>query len=308
MAEITAAAVKDLREKTGAGMMDCKAALVENAGDIEAAVDWLRKKGLSKAAKKSGRIAAEGAVGLKVVGKRASVVEVNSETDFVARNQQFQELVRVIAGVAEQVGEDVASILAAPAPAGGTISDAIASAIATIGENITLRRAGVLSVDEGAVASYIHNTVADGLGKIGVVVALQSSGKQDELLTLGRQIAMHIAAANPLAVDPAGVDADTVARERAILAEKAAAQGKPANVIDKIVESGLKSYFKEVCLLDQPFVVDPSKSVGQALKDCEGRVGAPVRLTAFRRYALGEGIEKQSNDFAAEVAAAAGTR
>lgn len=201
MAEITAAAVKDLREKTGAGMMDCKAALVENAGDIEAAVDWLRKKGLSKAAKKSGRIAAEGAVGLKVAGKRAAVVEVNSETDFVARNQQFQELVRVIAGVAEQVGEDVATILAAPAPAGGTISDAIASAIATIGENITLRRAGVLSVDKGAVASYIHNMVADGLGKIGVVVALQSSGKSDELLTLGRQIAMHIAAANPLAVD-----------------------------------------------------------------------------------------------------------
>lgn len=308
MADITAAAVKDLREKTGAGMMDCKAALVETKGDIEEAVDWLRKKGLSKAAKKSGRIAAEGAVSLIVAGRKAAVVEVNSETDFVARNQQFQHLARAIAKVAEKVGADVPAILAAPAPDSGTIADAIASAIATIGENITLRRAAVLSVEEGVVGSYIHNLVSEGLGKIGVLVALESTGKSEELFGLGRQIAMHVAATNPLAVDPSGVDGETIARERGILTQKAEAQGKPANMIDKIVESGLKSYFKEVCLLDQPFVVDPSKSVGQALKEAEGRVGAPVTLKAFLRFALGEGIEKQTNDFAAEVAAVAGTR
>lgn len=307
MAEITAAAVKDLREKTGAGMMDCKAALTENGGDIEAAVDWLRKKGLSKAAKKSGRVAAEGAVGLAVAGKRAAVVEVNSETDFVARNQQFQDLVRDIAKVAEKVGDDVGAILGAPAATGGMVSEAIASAIATIGENITLRRAGVLAVENGAIGSYIHNSVSDGMGKIGVLVALESTGKVEELQALGRQIAMHVAAANPVAVDASGVDGETVARERAILAEKATAQGKPANVIDKIVESGLKTYFKEVCLVDQPFVVEPSKSVAQAVKEAEGRVGAPIKLSAFLRFSLGEGIEKQTSDFAAEVAAAAGT-
>lgn len=307
MAEITAAAVKDLREKTGAGMMDCKAALTENGGDIEAAVDWLRKKGLSKAAKKSGRVAAEGAVGLAVAGKRAAVVEVNSETDFVARNQQFQDLVRDIAKVAEKVGDDVGAILGAPAATGGMVSEAIASAIATIGENITLRRAGVLAVENGAIGSYIHNSVSDGMGKIGVLVALESTGKVEELQALGRQIAMHVAAANPVAIDASGVDGETVARERAILAEKATAQGKPANVIDKIVESGLKTYFKEVCLVDQPFVVEPSKSVAQAVKEAEGRVGAPIKLSAFLRFSLGEGIEKQTSDFAAEVAAAAGT-
>lgn len=308
MAEITAAAVKDLREKTGAGMMDCKAALTETAGDVEAAVDWLRKKGLSKAAKKSGRVAAEGAVGLAVAGKRAAVVEVNSETDFVARNPQFQDLVRMIAGTAEKVGADVTGILGASAPQGGTVSEAVASAIATIGENIALRRAAILAVENGVIGSYIHNTVADSLGKIGVLVALESTGKADELLALGRQIAMHVAAANPLAVDASGVDGEAIARERAILAEKATAQGKPANVVEKIVESGLKTYYKEVCLLDQAFVVDPSKSVSQALKESESRVGAPVKLTAFLRFSLGEGIEKQQSDFAAEVAAAAGTR
>lgn len=308
MAEITAAAVKDLREKTGVGMMDCKAALVESAGDIEAAVDWLRKKGLSKAAKKSGRLAAEGAVGQIVTGKRGALVEVNSETDFVARNQQFQGLVRQISNVAVSAGGDVAAILASPASEGGTIADAISSAIATIGENITLRRASVLTIESGVIASYIHNMVSEGLGKIGVLVALESTGKSAELNALGRQIAMHVAATNPLAVDLSGIDAETVARERAILTDKATAQGKPANVIDKIVESGLKTYAKDVCLLDQPFVVDPSKSVAQALKEAEGRVGAPIALKAFLRFALGEGIEKQTSDFAAEVAAVAGTR
>lgn len=308
MAEITASMVKDLRDKTGAGMMDCKAALSETAGDIEAAVDWLRKKGLSKAAKKSGRVAAEGLVGVWVEGPKASIVEVNSETDFVARNEHFQGLVKMIAHVALHAGGDVEAIKAAPAGAHATVADAIAHAIATIGENMTLRRAAVLAVGKGVVATYVHNAIFEGLGKIGVLVALESAGKPDELAGLGRQIAMHVAAANPLALDSSQLDAQLVARERAVLADKAAASGKPANVIEKIVESGLKTFYKEVCLVDQPFVIDPSKSVAQAIKEAEGKVGGPIALKGFVRYALGEGIERQDNDFAAEVAAAAGTR
>lgn len=306
MANITAQMVKELREMTGAGMMDCKSALNETAGDIEAAVDLLRKKGLSKAAKKAGRVAAEGLVGVVTAGPKAAVVEVNSETDFVARNDQFQGLVKAIAEVALKTGNDVDAILAAPVAAGGTVADAIASAVATIGENMSLRRASVLSVSDGVVGSYIHNAVEPGLGKIGVLVALESTGNKDELAALGRMVAMHVAAANPLALDAEGLDPAVVAREKAILAEKNA--GKPENVIAKIVESGIKTYAKEVCLLEQLYIHDGGKTVAQALKEMESKVGAPIKLTAFTRFALGEGIEKAENDFAAEVAAQAGIK
>ncbi len=305
MANISASMVKDLREKTGAGMMDCKQALTENNGDMEAAVDWLRKKGLSKAAKKAGRVAAEGLIGLAVDGTKGVAVEVNSETDFVARNDQFQGLVKMIAQVALSAGADVDAINNAKV-GGVTIAHAITEAIATIGENMSLRRAQLVSVNKGVVSSYIHNAVTDGLGKIGVLVALESEGKADELAALGRQIAMHIAATSPLALDAAGLDPDVVRREKDVLADKYRQQGKPDNVIEKIVESGLKTYFKEVTLLEQAFIHDTGKSVAQAVKDAEGKVGAPVKVAGFVRYALGEGIEKQESDFAAEVAAAAG--
>lgn len=305
MAEITAAMVKELREKTGAGMMDCKTALNESGGDMEAAVDWLRKKGLAKAAKKAGRIAAEGLIGIAVGDRKGVVVEVNSETDFVARNEQFQGLVKMIAQAALHGSADL-DTLKSQKVGGVTIADAVAAAIATIGENMTLRRAASLQVEQGVVASYAHNQVAEGLGKIGVIVAIESGGKRDELMPLGRMIAMHVAASNPLALDAAGLDPTVVQRERDVLADKAKAQGKPANVIEKIVESGLKTYYKEVCLLDQAFVHDPGKSVAQAVKESEGRIGAPIKVSGFVRFALGEGIEKQESDFAAEVAAAAG--
>ena len=307
MAVISAALVKDLREKTGAGMMDCKNALTETAGDIESAVDWLRKKGLSKAAKKSGRIAAEGLVAICIRPTEAVVVEVNSETDFVARNEDFQALARTIAEVAvAHKLSDVEALKAAPYPAGGTVETAVTSAIATIGENMTLRRVAHVSVAHGAIGSYVHNAVAPGLGKIGVIVALESTGAREVLLTLGRQIAQHVAATNPQALDSSALDPEVVARERNVLAEKNGA-GKPAHVVEKIVESGLKSYYKEVCLVDQPSIhADHSgKTIGQVVKDSEGATGAPVVLKAFVRYALGEGIEKQETDFAAEVAATA---
>ena len=304
MATITAALVKDLREKTGSGMMDCKAALEANAGDVEQAIDWLRKKGLAKAAKKSGRIAAEGLVAVEVRGNRGVVVEVNSETDFVARNEEFQALARTIASVALEKSADVEALLGTHYPGGGTVQDAVANAIATIGENMTLRRAAELQVHQGLVGQYIHNVIAPGLGKIGVIVALESAGSHDELQAMGRQLAMHIAASTPLALDAAGLDQAVVEREKAVLADKNA--GKPAHVLEKIVESGLKTYYKEVCLLDQPYIHDSGKSVGQAVKESAGKVGAPVEIKGFFRYALGEGIEKQESDFAAEVAAAAG--
>jgi elongation factor Ts len=305
MANINAQMVKDLRDKTGAGMMDCKAALAETGGDTEAAVDWLRKKGLAKAAKKAGRVAAEGLIGVARKGIKGVVVEVNSETDFVARNDLFQGLVKMIADVALEVGADVETIKLAKAGS-ITIEETIAETIAKVGENRSLRRAAGLSVGKGVVASYVHNSVADGLGKIGVIVALESTGKADELTAIGKQVAMHVAASSPLALDSAGLDPAVIAREKDVLSEKAKTQGKPANVIDKIVESGLKTFYKEVCLVDQPYIHDPSKSVAQALKEAEGKVGAPIKLTGFVRYALGEGIEKQEADFAAEVAAAAG--
>jgi elongation factor Ts len=305
MAAITAAMVKELRDKTGAGMMDCKTALSAVDGDIEAAIDWLRTKGLAKAAKKAGRVAAEGLVAVAIKGHSGVVVELNSETDFVARNLEFQGLVHGIANVVLERGGDVEAVLAHHYPGGGTVQEAIANAIATIGENMTLRRVASLKVSAGVIGSYVHGAVADGLGKIGVIVALESTGKTDELAVLGRQIAMHVAATNPVALDLASVDPEVLAREKAILAEKNA--GKPAHVLEKITESGLKSYAKEYCLLEQAYIHDGAKSVGQVLKEIEGKVGAPVKLTGFARYALGEGIEKEEQDFAAEVAAAGGT-
>jgi elongation factor Ts len=307
MANITAQMVKELRESTGAGMMDCKAALTESNGEMQAAQDWLRKKGLSKAAKKAGRIAAEGLIGLLVQGTKGVVVEVNSETDFVARNDLFQGLVKMIADVALGAGTDVEKIKAAKAGS-ITVADAIADTIAKIGENMTLRRAAAVSVGKGAIGSYVHNSVVDGLGKIGVLVGLESPGKADELSAIGRQIAMHIASTNPLAIDSAGVDPAVVKREKDILADKFRQQGKPEAMIEKIVESGLKTFYKEQTLLEQPFIFDDSgkKSVAQALKEAEGKVGGPIKVTGFVRYALGEGIEKKESDFAAEVAAAAG--
>lgn len=306
MATITAAMVKELREKTGAGMMDCKNALNETAGDMEAAVDWLRKKGLSKAAKKAGRTAAEGLIGIAVAGPKGAMVEVNSETDFVARNEQFQGLVKMVAQAALKAGSDVEAIKKAPVGS-ATVEAAIADAIATIGENMSLRRAASLSVGSGVVASYVHNAVIDGAGKIGVLVALESTGASDELAALGRQIAMHVAAANPLALDAAGLDPEVIRREKDVMADKYRQQGKPDAMIEKIVESGIKTYYKEVCLLEQAFIHDSGKSVAQAVKEAEGKVGAPVKLAGFVRYALGEGIEKETTDFAAEVAAAAKT-
>jgi elongation factor Ts len=305
MAKISAQMVKELREQTGAGMLDCKAALEDADGNLESAVDWLRKKGLSKAAKKAGRVAADGLIGVALAPGKGALVEVNSETDFVPRNDHFQGLVKMIAQAALKAGPSVDAILAAHAGA-ATIADAITSSIATIGENMTLRRAAALSAKQGVVSSYVHNQISDGLGKIGVLVALESSGKPDELASLGRLLAQHVAAANPQALDPAGLDPKAIAREKDILAEKFKAQGKPANVIEKIVESGLKTFYKEVCLMDQAYIREPDKSVAQFLKEQEGKVGAAIRIAGFVRYALGEGIDKQESDFAAEVAAAAG--
>jgi elongation factor Ts len=300
--KITAQMVKELRERTGAGMMDCKAALEETGGDMEAGVDLLRKKGLAKAAKKAGRVAAEGLIGLAVDGSKGVLVEVNSETDFVARNELFQGLVKMIANVALGVGSDVEKIKAAKV-GNITLDEAIAETVAKIGENMSLRRASQLSVGNGVIANYVHNSVDEGLGKIGVLVALESAAGGDEVKRFGRMLAMHVAASNPQAVDPSGLDPDVVRREKEVLADKYKAQGKPANVIDKIVESGLKTFYKEVCLLEQPFIHEPDKSVSQAIREAEGKVGAPIKIGGFLRYALGEGIDRPDKDFGGEVAA-----
>ncbi|MFG1400849.1 translation elongation factor Ts [Xanthobacter sediminis] len=305
MAAITAGLVKELREKTGAGMMDCKSALTETSGDVEAAVDWLRKKGLAKAAKKAGRVAAEGLVAVESSGRFAAAVEVNAETDFVARNTDFQAFVRETAKVALNTNGTLDAVANAKFPGSDvTVADKLTALIATIGENMTLRRTAKIEVSAGVVATYVHGQVSEGQGRIGVLVALESEGDVEKLTTLGRQIAMHVAALNPLALNASGIPEETIAREKAILLEKH--QGKPANVQDKIAESGMKSFFKENTLLDQAFVHDGSKSVAQVLKEAEGQVGAPINLIAFVRFALGEGIEKEETDFAAEVAAAAG--
>ena len=296
MAAITAGLVRDLREKTGAGMMDCKNALTETDGDIEAAIDWLRKKGLAKAAKKSGRIAAEGLVGVVVEANIGVIVEVNSETDFVARNDDFQALARGILATALDKGPniDADAVKHSHFPGGGTVAEAISNAIATIGENINLRRAGGLRVAHGAIGHYVHGAIVDGLGRIGVIVAVESKGAADPLAALARQVAMHVAAANPLALDASALDPTLVEREKSVLRDKNA--GKPANVLDKIVESGLRSYYKEVCLVDQPFVHDAAKTVSQAVKEAEKSVGAPIAIKGFLRYALGEGIEKPADE------------
>jgi elongation factor Ts len=295
MANITAQMVKELRERTGAGMMDCKSALEETGGDMEKAIDLLRKKGKAKADKKAGRVAAEGLIGVAVSATKGVVVEVNSETDFVARNDLFQGLVKMIADIALAAGADVESIKQAKAGS-ITVAEALADTIGKVGENMTLRRAAALSVGKGAVASYMHSSVSDGLGRIGVLVALESTGDGDELKRFGRMVAMHVAAANPQALDQAGLDPEVVRREKEVLADKYKAQGKPANVIDKIVESGLKTFYKEVCLLDQAYIHVPERSVAQAIKEAEGKIGAPVKVTGFVRYAVGEGIEKQDSD------------
>jgi elongation factor Ts len=307
MAEVTAATVKALRERTGAGMMDCKKALAEVDGDMEAAIDWLRTKGLAAAAKKAGRTAAEGLVGVSVRGTRGSVVEVNSETDFVAKNEQFQEFVRTVAGLALDVGGDVQALLEAGWPEGGTVEEKLTSNIATIGENQTLRRARLLEVSEGAVVSYVHNTAAPGLGKIGVLVALEGGGDRAALEALGKQLAMHIAAASPLALRGDDLDPALVARERAIAAEKAAATGKPADIVQKIVDGAIAKFRKENALLSQLFVVDNKTKVEDVVAAEAKRLGTSVVLKDYVRFQLGEGIEKAESDFAAEVAKAAGT-
>jgi elongation factor Ts len=306
MATISAAQVKELREKTGAGMMDCKTALTETDGDMEAAVDWLRAKGLAKAAKKAGRVAAEGLVGVSEGDGRAAVVEVNSETDFVARNETFQDMVATIADVARDTGGDTAALAAAEFPgAGKSVEDHVTAMVATIGENLSLRRSAVLSVNNGVVASYMHGAVKGGLGRIGVLVALESTGDKAALLELGKQIAMHVAATSPLSVSVADLDPTVVERERQVLTEQARESGKPDNVIEKMIEGRLRKYYEEVVLLSQAFVINPDQTVEQAVKEAEGSVGTPVKVTAFERFAIGEGIEKDESDFAAEVAAAA---
>jgi elongation factor Ts len=296
---ITAQMVKELREKTGAGMMDCKMALNETNGDMEAAVDWLRTKGLAKAAKKSGRVAAEGLIAVADAGNRAAMVELNSETDFVSRNEQFQALVRSVAQAALKTDGNLDTVLAADLSGGGPVESAISSAVATIGENMTLRRSAVLSVDQGVVASYIHAAVAPGLGKIGVLVGLNSAGDTSKLAALGRQIAMHVAAANPLALDVDRLDAETVARERSVFAEQARDSGKPENIIDKMVEGRLRKFYEEAVLLKQVFVIDGERSVETVLKDAAKDVGGPVTLTDFVAFRLGEGIQREEGEAAA---------
>ncbi len=304
MAEITASLVKELREKTGAGMMDCKKALGETQGDLEKAVDWLRTKGLSAAAKKAGRVAAEGLVGVIAGGNRGAVIEVNAETDFVGRNDTFQKFVAAAARAALETGGDMTKIAAAPVPGTGRdIQGELTHLIATIGENMSLRRAASLSVSDGVVAAYVHNAVAPDLGKIGVLVALESTGDKTKLAALAKQLAMHVAAANPQSLTVADLDQAAIERERAVLAEKAGQTGKAADIIAKMVEGGLRKFHQEVVLLEQLFVIDGKSRVSKVVEDASKQVGAPVRLAGFLRFALGEGIEKKAEDFAAEVAA-----
>jgi elongation factor Ts len=308
MTTISATMVKELRDKTGAGMMDCKNALTETGGDMDAAIDWLRTKGLSKAAKKSDRIAAQGLIGVVSDGKSGAIVEVNSETDFVARNSQFQDMVRTIAGLAPKAKGDLALLLGTTYPGTkSTVETHVKEAVATIGENMGVRRTAALSAGQGVVADYIHNKAGDGLGKIGVLVALESTGDKAKLMELGRQLAMHVAAASPLAVSPEQLDKSAIDKERAIYLEQAQASGKPAEIIEKMVEGRLrKEFFGQVTLLNQVFVIDGKATVAQTLKEAEKSTGAPISIAGFIRYALGEGIQKKQEDFAAEVAKAAG--
>ena len=304
MAEITASLVKELREKTGAGMMDCKKALGETQGDLEKAIDWLRTKGLSAAAKKAGRIAAEGLVGVIADGNRGAVIEVNAETDFVGRNETFQKFVSAAARAALDTGGDMTRIATSPFPGTGRdVQGELTHLISTIGENMSLRRTASISVSDGVVAAYVHNAVAPELGKIGVLVALESSGDKAKLAPLAKQLAMHVAAANPQSLTVADLDQAAIERERAVLTEKASQSGKAADIIGKMVEGGLRKFHQEVVLLEQLFVIDGKNRVSKVVDEAGKQVGAPVRLAGFLRFALGEGIEKKSEDFAAEVAA-----
>jgi len=308
MAEITAALVKELREKTGAGMMDCKKALGETSGNLEEAVDWLRTKGLAAAAKKAGRTASEGLVGVHVDGTAGAVVEINAETDFVARNDTFQGFVATVAQVSLAENGDDAAIKAAAYPGESrTVEEQLTHLIATIGENMSFRRAAAISVSEGVVTAYVHNQLAPGLGKIGVLVGLESAGNADALAGLGKQIAMHIAAASPAAVSRDDLDPEIVARERSVLIEQAKESGKPAEIAEKMVEGRIRKYYEEVCLLDQTFAIDGESKVSKVLEDAAKDAGAPIKIAGFVAFRLGEGIEKEESDFAAEVAAAVGS-
>lgn len=314
MAEITAALVKELRERTGAGMMDCKKALTETGGDVDAAIDWLRAKGLSKAAKKSDRVASEGLVGVAVSsdGKTGAAIELNSETDFVARNDTFKAAVAELAVLALSEGDDVDALKTAKTSSGTSVEDTLTNLIATIGENMTLRRAAVISVSSGVVASYVHNAAGDNVGRLGVLVALESTGDQAKLAEIGRKIAMHVAAASPapaLSVSTDDLDPEAVNKERDVFAAQARESGKPENIVEKMVEGRLRKFYEEVVLNKQAFVMNPDQTIEQLLKDSESEVGAPIRISAFVRMALGEGVEKEPEaDFAAEVASMAGKK
>lgn len=306
MAEITAATVKELRERTGAGMMDCKKALGETSGDMEAAIDWLRTKGLAAAAKKAGRTAAEGLVGVSVNGTRGAAVEVNSETDFVAKNDQFQDFVRTVSKLALDGGNDIDALAKAAWPEGGTVEEKLTANIATIGEQQALRRVAVLDVNDGVIVPYVHNAAAPGLGRIGVLVALESGADKAKLEALGKQIAMHIAAAAPLALNGDDLDPAMMERERAIAAEKAAESGKPADIVAKMVDGAMAKFRKENALMSQLFVMDNKTKIEDVIANEAKASGAPIALKNYVRFQLGEGIEKKETDFAAEVAAAAG--
>ena len=304
MVEITAGLVKELREKTGAGMMDCKKALTETDGNLEEAVDWLRKKGFAAAAKKAGRVAAEGLVGVATAEGRGAVVEVNAETDFVARNETFQDFVRSCATLALEAGGDAEALSRAAYPnGGGTVGEQLTHLVGRIGENMALRRTAGLSVSDGVVASYVHGAVVPGLGKIGVLVAIESTGDKEHLAALGKQLAMHVAAAAPQAVDNDGVDPVALQRERDVLTEQARASGKPDDIIEKMVEGRLRKFYEEICLLDQVFVIDNETKIRKLLEQTAKDLGAAVAVTGFVRYQIGEGVERKDSDFAAEVAA-----
>lgn len=307
MAQITAALVKELREKTGAGMMDCKKALAENDADVEASVDWLRTKGLAAAAKKSGRVAAEGLVGVAVDGTVAAIVEINAETDFVARNETFQGFVKAAAHIALKTGNDIEALKSAPYPGENrTVQEQLTHLIATIGENMSIRRVQSMNVENGVISSYIHNSLTAGLGKIGVLVGLESAGDTAQLDAFGKQLAMHVAAAKPQSVTRDDMDAEIVARERAIFAEQARESGKPAEIVEKMVEGRIRKFYEEACLVDQTFVIDGDSKVSAAVEAAGKEANGAISIKGFTLFVLGDGIEKEEEDFAAEVAAVAG--
>ena len=305
MAEITAALVKELRETSGAGMMDCKRALTETAGNLQDAVDWLRKKGLAAAAKKAGRVAAEGLIGVATSGTSGAVIEVNSETDFVARNESFQSFVGEVAGLA-LTAENLEALRVRIMPGGKSVAEKLTQLIGTIGENLTLRRMATVSVKQGLVCSYVHNAAAPGLGKIGVLVGLESAADPGKLAGFGRQLAMHVAAANPQSLSIAGIDPAALERERGVLTEQARASGRPEEIIAKMVEGRLRKFYEDVVLLEQLYVIDGESRVKAAIEKAGREAGAPVAVTGFVRLVLGEGVEREQKDFAAEVAAQLG--